>query len=74
MARQVPWNDPAVVRVMEDYPTEEINTQRKLARRIWEMTGVSVSRPTINRRLCEMRRAPNTAAPSLSHMRPMCKH
>ncbi len=38
MARQVNWNDPHVVQAMHDFPTEEIDTQPKLARRITELT------------------------------------
>ena len=65
MALRVPWRDPAVIRVMEEYPTDEIDTEVKLAQRISELTGVSVHRSTINRRLREMRRAQNPAAPQV---------
>ena len=65
MALRVPWRDPAVIRVMEEYPTDEIDTEVKLAQRISELTGVSVHRSTINRQLREMRRAQNPAAPQV---------
>ena len=63
MHRRVPWRDPAVLQLMQTFPTDEIDTGEKLARRISEMTGASVSRSTVNRQLQEMRRAPNLAAP-----------
>ena len=48
---------------MQNFPTDEIDTGEKLARRISEMTGVSVTGSSVNRQLLKMRRAPNLVAP-----------
>ena len=37
MHRRVPWRDPAVLQLMQNFPTDEIDTGEKLARRISEM-------------------------------------
>ena len=67
MARRVQWHAPAVLQVMEEYPTDEINTEpeEKLARRIAELTGVPVHQSTVSRQLEKLRRAPNPAAPQV---------
>ncbi len=65
MALRVNWHDPAVIQLMEEYPTDERDTEEKLAKRIFEMTGVSVDRSTINRRLWQMRRAQDLANPQV---------
>ena len=51
MQRRVPWRDPAVLRLMQNFSTDEIDTGEKLARSISEMTGVSVTGSSVNRQL-----------------------
>ena len=59
MDRRVQWRAPAVLQAMEEYPTDEINTEEKLARRITELTGVPVHQSTVSRQLEKLRRAQN---------------
>ena len=63
MKRRVPWRDHAVLQLMQNFHTDEIDTGEKLGRSISEMTGVSVTGSSVNRQLQKMRRAPNLVAP-----------
>uniref|UniRef100_A0A914VD35 Uncharacterized protein n=1 Tax=Plectus sambesii TaxID=2011161 RepID=A0A914VD35_9BILA len=45
------WNDPNVVRTMEQYCERVIATQAELQRTLETMTGVRVAKSTLNDRL-----------------------
>ncbi len=61
--QRVNWTDPEVIEILQAYPIDGNDNYNKVAHRILEKTGVSVSRKTIKRRLVLLNRAPDPTAP-----------